>query len=97
MSTVEGYIGIAKKARKVVSGASLMDSIRQKKVALVLIAADASDRTRKQFTDKCITYQIPCLIWGTVATISSASGMNMRVAIGISDHGLANSIREYLK
>jgi ribosomal protein L7Ae-like RNA K-turn-binding protein len=97
VSTVEGYLGIAARARKTVSGAMLMEAVRKKRVSLVLVASDASDRTKKQFQDKCTSYQIPCLIWGSVEQVSMATGMHMRVAIGILDRGLAKNILECLK
>lgn len=97
MSTVEGYLGIAARARKTVSGAMLMEAVRKKRVSLVLVASDASDRTKKQFQDKCTSYQIPCLIWGSINEVSMATGMHMRVAIGITDRGLAKNILECLK
>ncbi len=97
MSTVEGYLGIAARARKTVSGAMLMEAVRKKRVSLVLVASDASDRTKKQFQDKCTSYQIPCLIWGSINEISMATGMHMRVAVGILDRGLAKNILECLK
>lgn len=97
MSTVAGYLGIAARARKTVSGAKLMETVRKKRVSLVLVASDASDRTKKQFQDKCTSYQIPCLIWGSIEEISTATGMHMRVAVGIDDRGLAKNILECLK
>ncbi len=97
MSTVEGYLGIAARARKTVSGAMLMEAVRKKRVSLVLVASDASDRTKKQFQDKCTSYQIPCLIWGSINEVSMATGMHMRVAVGILDRGLAKNILECLK
>lgn len=97
MSTVEGYLGIAARARKTVSGAMLMEAVRKKRVSLVLVASDASDRTKKQFQDKCTSYQITCLIWGSIDEISKATGMKLRVAVGILDRGLAKNILECLK
>jgi ribosomal protein L7Ae-like RNA K-turn-binding protein len=97
VSTVDGYLGIAARARKTVSGAKLMEEVRKNRVSLVLVASDASDRTKKQFQDKCTSYQIPCLIWGSIDQISAATGMHMRVAVGINDRGLAKNILECLK
>lgn len=97
MSTVIGYLGIAARARKIVSGAMLMEAVRKNRVLLVLVASDASERTKKQFQDKCTSYQIPCLIWGSINELSTATGMNLRVAVGINDRGLAKNILECLK
>lgn len=90
-------MGIAARARKTVSGAMLMEAVRNKRVSLVLVASDASDRSKKQFQDKCTFYQIPCLIWGTIDQISATTGMHMRVAVGVNDRGLAKNILECLK
>ena len=97
MSSMEGYLGIAARARKIVSGSLLIEAIRMKQVSLVLIASDASDRTKKQYQDKCATYRIPCLIWADIATICSATGLHMRVAIGIADVKMADSIRKIVE
>ncbi len=97
MSSIEGYLGIAARARKVVSGALLLEAVRHKQVNLVLVASDASERTKKQYRDKCATYQIPCLIWADIATISSATGLHMRVAIGIANVKMADNIRKIVE
>ena len=53
------FIGLIKKARAIVVGDALMDSIRKQRVYAVLISTAASARTRKQLVDKCTFYHIP--------------------------------------
>lgn len=54
---VERYIGLCMAAGGVTVGFDLiLGEIRRGRAAFVLIAEDASDRTKKQLTDKCKYY-----------------------------------------
>ena len=87
-------LGLACAARKIVSGETLLKSIRSQKVHLVLIANDASDNTKKKLTDKCHYYGIECYIMEENSdTLSHAIGKN-RIALGICDSGFANKIKK---
>lgn len=62
-----GMLGLAKRAGYLVCGTDAVISsvTSKKKPALVVCASDASDRTKKQLTNKCATYEvaymeIPC-------------------------------------
>lgn len=56
---VERYIGLCMAAGGVITGAdSVLGAVRGGKAKFVLIASDASDRTKKQFTDKCTYYKV---------------------------------------
>ena len=52
MDKIFNLIGLATRARKIISGEELMDAIRKKKVSLVIVASDASENTRKRYSDK---------------------------------------------
>ncbi len=57
MKKYEGVIGLAFRARKLATGTeSVLDAIRAGKSALVLVAADASEDTKKKISDKCAFY-----------------------------------------
>lgn len=86
-------LGLAMRARKIVTGDVLLKNIRQKKVYFVLIAEDASDNTKKKYVDKCTYYQIDYQIHGQIEDISRAIGKENRVALGILDKGFANKIK----
>ena len=89
-------LGLACAARKIVSGETLLKSIRSQKVHLVLIANDASDNTKKKLTDKCHYYGIDCyIIEENHDTLSKAIGKK-RVAVGISDAGFADKIKKII-
>ncbi len=58
-----GLIGLAMKAGKVSFGAdSVEEGIEKRKIKLVIIAKDSSERTQKKFEDKCKDYNIPIII-----------------------------------
>ena len=55
----ERYIGLCMAAGGVITGAdSVLGAVRGGKAKFVLIARDASDRTKKQITDKCTYYNV---------------------------------------
>lgn len=90
-------LGISLKAGKLKTGEGVIDSIRSKKAKLVIIAADASERTKKTITDKAKFYNIDCIIRSTSAEISKAIGKNNRVAVSILDQKLAEKIKMIMK
>ena len=60
MNKVHSMIGLATKAGKVVSGEFAVEkAIKDGKAFLVIIAEDASDNTKKHFSDMCIYSKIP--------------------------------------
>lgn len=62
MSGMEWFplLGLANRARKVVSGEDLViKEIRNARAKLVLLTEDASSNTAKKVTDKCNYYKVP--------------------------------------
>ncbi|CAM3990238.1 YlxQ-related RNA-binding protein [Catellicoccus marimammalium] len=89
-------LGIAQRAAQLVTGESLtLEAIRKKRIALVFVASDASENTKKQFCDKAKYYQIPLFMPYTSLELSQAIGQK-RSVIGIRDKGFAKKIKEYL-
>lgn len=90
-------LGLANSARKIVSGETLLKNIRNKKVNLVLIAADASNNTKKKITDKCHYYDVQYYIIDVESDVlSKAIGKENRVAVGIIDRGFTKKIKEII-
>lgn len=90
-------LGLCYRANKVVSGETLMSQIRSRRVYLVIVAEDASSRTKKQYTTKCAYYDIPIFIIGDSVSLSKAIGKVNRVAVGISDKGLSEVLIKKVK
>ncbi len=90
-------LGLAKRANKVVSGAQLFEQLRKRTIYLVLVAENASERSKKQFCDKSSFVDVEVGFVSSSTSLSKAVGLNNRMAIGISDRGFANQLLEMLK
>ena len=91
-------LGIAMKGRNLVSGEyQTLEAIRKGSAMLIIIAEDASDNTRKLFTDKCSYYEVSVVCYGTKEALGRAIGKDFRSSIGVCDAGLANVIIKQLK
>ena len=67
---VLSLLGIAMRGRNLVSGEfQTLEAVRNGSAMLVIIAEDASDNTRKLFTDKCSFYEVPVYRYGTKETL----------------------------
>lgn len=93
---VYGLIGIARRARKVVMGESVIAAIQNKSAKVVLISEDASDNTKKKISDKCQYYNITFCFVDDVLLNQSLGEFNKKV-IAITDEGISKKIVQYMK
>lgn len=94
-SKILGLIGLAMKAGKVAFGAdSVEESIIKKKIKLVIISEDSSERTKKKFIDICEKYNIPIIIDGDIDSLSKTIGKSNKAILGIKDVNFAESIQK---
>lgn len=94
-SKILGLIGLAMKAGKVCFGAdSVEESIEKRKVKLVIIAEDSSERTKNKFIEKCEKYNIPIILDSNIDSLSKTIGKENKAIIGIKDINFAKSIQE---
>ena len=92
---VLGLIGLAMKAGKVCFGAdSVEENILKKKVKLLIISQESSERTKNKFINICEKYKIPVIIDGDIYTLSKTIGKNNKAIIGIKDINFAKSIQK---
>ena len=87
-------LGLANRARKVITGEILINKMRSNQVYFVIIASDASENTKKKLTDKCTSYSVEYVITSNISELSKAIGKNNRVALGITDNGFAKNLKE---
>ena len=91
-------LGLAARGRNVVSGElQTLTAVKDGSAMLVIVAEDASDNTRKLFTDKCSFYQVPLKLYGTREQLGRAIGKDIRSSLAIVNAGLAQSIIGYLE
>lgn len=90
---IYSLLSIAQKAGRLKSGETAVEkSVQGLKSHLVIVAADASENTKKQFRDKCAFYEVPCTTFGTKDGIGQAIGKAERSSVSIEDEGLATTL-----
>lgn len=91
-------LGIAARGHNLVSGEfQSLEAIKKGSAMLVIIAEDASDNTRKLFSDKSTFYEVPVFSYGTKETLGHAIGKELRSSVCVCDAGLADAIIKQLK
>lgn len=91
-------IGLAARGRNAVSGEFMAQkAIKGRKARLMIVAADASENTRKHFSDMCAHYGVPIYIYGDRLALGKATGKEARVDVVITEKGLADSIRKLIE
>ena len=94
---VYSLLGLSMRAGKVKSGEfAVLEAIRKKTACLVIVSEDASDNTKKQFSDKCKYYEIPMIFFGDKESLGHAIGKDVRTSLAITDFGLSQSLRKNL-
>ena len=90
---VLSLLGLAMKAGKVSSGETAAESaVKSGKAYLVIVANDASDNTRKHFSDMCVFRDIPFIQYSDKENLGRALGKDLRSNLAITDKGFADAI-----
>ncbi len=88
-------LGLAEKARKVVSGEfSVEKAVKCGSAWLVIVAEDASDNTKKMFTNMCEFYECDLVFYGTKDDLGAAIGKQFRASVAITDENLALALKK---
>ena len=86
-------IGLATRARKVVSGEfSTEKSVKSGRSHLVIVSEEASENTKKMFTNMCTYYKVPIYLFGTKDELGHAMGQEFRASLSVEDVGFAKSM-----
>lgn len=92
-----GCIGLAMKAGALKSGETMTEeAIRSGKAKLCFVACDASDNTKKKFSDHCSYYHVPLVMCLTKEEMGKAVGKEYRASIAVTDKGFADLLRKKL-
>ncbi len=93
MHKLEGMIGLCVRAGRAAFGGEACEAlVRKNAVQLIIVAEDASENTKKRVQDKCTTYAVPRISFGTVASLARCTGKGRVSVIGIRDKGFAAAI-----
>ena len=88
-------LGLAAKAGRVVSGEFATEkAVKAGKARLVLVAGDASDNSKKKFSDMCAYYKVPIYLVGTKEELGGAIGKDYRASLGVTDDNFAVAMKK---
>lgn len=90
-------LSLCQRAGKLISGEnSCLSAIKDNSAFFVIIACDASDNTKKKFTDKCKYYNVDFVITQSKENISKSIGKYDRAVFAVVDENFAYKIKEIL-
>ena len=90
-----GLIGLSAKAGKICFGSDSVEmQIKKKKINLVIIAENSSERTKDKFKKISQENGIPYIIIGEIDELSKAIGKSNKAIIGIKDLNLSKEIQK---
>ena len=90
-------ISLATKAGKTVSGEFCTEKeVKTGRAALVIVAGDASENTKKKFRNMCDYYHVPIYFYEDKDTLGHAMGKEFRASLAVTDEGFAKGIRKHL-
>ena len=90
MDSILKLLGLAYRARKTVLGEEVLKQI--KKVKVLFIASDTSEKNRERYEKKCSFYKIPHIDQFEGSQLSEAIGKRNVKVIGITDRGFAETL-----
>ena len=97
LSKAMSLISLATKAGRTASGEFCTEKeVKTGMAELVIVAADASDNTKKKFQNMCDFYEVPIYFYGDKDTLGHAMGKEFRATLAVTDAGFAKGIRKHL-
>lgn len=93
MNNRDSIFGLCMRAGKLVSGEDMvLDAVRSGKAKLVVVAKDASERTKKTFRDKCASFGVTIVGYGNMKDLGHALGKEKRAVLAVTEEGFAKKI-----
>lgn len=90
---VLNLLGLAMKAGKIASGEfSTEKAVKEGSAWMVIVSEEASDNTRKMFTNQCTYYEVPIYFFGKKEELGHAIGKETRASLAILDEGFAKAV-----
>ena len=90
-------LGLAQKAGCIASGEYAVEkAVKGGLASLVIVAEDASDNTKKKFSDMCKYYQVPFACYSQKELLGHGIGKEFRASLAVLDGGFAKAIEKQL-
>ena len=91
-------VGLATRAGRTASGEFCTEKeVKTGRAALVIVAGDASENTKKKFRDMCEFYEVPIYFYKDKDTLGHAMGKEFRATLAVTDAGFAKGIKKHLE
>lgn len=98
MDKVLSLLGLSARGRNLVSGEfSTEKAVKEGKAFLVIVGKDASDNTKKMFTNMCEYRGVPIYFYASKEELGKAIGKQMRASAAVLNEGLAANIIKHLE
>ena len=93
-----GLLGLARKAGRLELGEDPVDAAcRSRQAALVLLAADAAENTRRRVSRWCEAANTPCIsLSAGKEELGARLGRGSCAVAALTDHGFASALRKKL-
>lgn len=92
---VLGMLGLAVRAGKVIFGSEASaKAVRQGRAFLVILACDASERTKKLIYNKCKSFNVPVVEYKTLKELGRSLGKRSVSCLALKDKGFAKAVGE---
>ena len=86
-------LGLAIKSGNLVSGEFMTEkAVKGRKAHLVIVSEEASDNTKKKFSNMCSFYEVPLYFYATMEELGHCIGKTFRASLAVTSEGLAKSI-----
>lgn len=97
INKVNGLLGLSAKSGNILAGTDLvLDEMFKKRVKLVILASDASEKTKKNMKYYCDKANVEIVIYGTIEENSKAIGKKNKAVLAIKDRSLADAIKKVI-
>ena len=95
---VYSMLGLAAKAGKIASGEFATEKcVKSKAAYIVIVSEDASDNTKKLFSNKCKSCGVPRYCSGTKEELGHAIGKAARTSLAVTDENFAKLVLSHLE
>ncbi len=91
-------LGLATRSGNLVSGEYMTEkAVKGGRAFLVIVSSEASENTKKKFTNMCSFYEVPLYFYGAMEELGHCMGKAFRASVAVTDEGFAKGIREKLE
>jgi len=93
LNKIFSYLGLAKRAGKIVIGTdAVLKNLNKSRTHLIILASDASDATIDKVIKKAFYYKIPVIKKYSTAELGLALGVSNPKVIGLNDIGFTKAM-----